>query len=107
MNTDYIRAKVNQLRGSTPQERERILASIGVCAGLLPARQQSAHLSAQNQHEIQDWLKQNALRLKLPSVPNPPPPDERRQILKTPPHLNPAPETYYPPHSKVGELKFD
>ena len=65
MNTDYIRAKVNLLRGSTPQERERLMMSIGVCAGLLPARQSSAQLSAQKQHEIQSWLKQNAVMLKL------------------------------------------
>ena len=61
VNTDYIRAKVNLLPGSTPQERERIIASIGVCAGLLPARQQSVHLSAQKRHEIQFWLKQRTL----------------------------------------------
>ncbi len=66
MNTDYIRAKVNLLRGSTPQERERLMTSIGVCAGLLSARQSSAQLSAQKRHEIQSWLKQNALMLKLP-----------------------------------------
>ncbi len=66
MNTDYIRAKANLLRGSTPTERERLLATIGVCAGLLPARQVTHHLGAQKQDEIQSWLKQNAIRLKLP-----------------------------------------
>ncbi len=65
MNTDYIRAKVNLLRGSTPTERERLLAVIGVCAGLLPARHLSTNLSAQKQDEIQSWLKQNAVKLKL------------------------------------------
>ncbi len=66
MNTDYIRAKAHLLRGCTPQERDYIIASIGICAGLLPARQQNAQLSAQKRHEIQSWLRQNAARLKLP-----------------------------------------
>ena len=65
MNTDYIRAKANLLRGSTPTERSQLLAAIGVCAGLLPTRQLSTDLPAQKQDEIQSWLKQNAIRLKL------------------------------------------
>ena len=39
------------------------------------------------------------LELEISPTPNLPPPDGHRQTQKTPPHSNPAPETYCHPHS--------
>jgi len=65
VNTDYIRVKAHLLRGCTAQERDWIIASIGVCAGLLPAREQNAQLSAHKRQEIQSWLNPHFSQTKL------------------------------------------
>ena len=68
MNIDYIRAKCKLLHGANPQEQERIFMNIGICAGLMSA--QSGHMSTQKRNEIKSWLSRNAIKLRLPALPN-------------------------------------
>jgi len=51
-------------------------------------------------------MVENGAKSEL-TIPNPPPPDGRKQTQKMPPHLTLVPETYYPPHNIIPESPSD
>lgn len=67
-NEAYVRAKWRDYPKATFQQQQQILRDIGVCAGLLPARDQNRYLPPAKADQIKQWLKANQVLLKLPNV---------------------------------------